>query len=303
MARLARTWQHLLTDVPVMPVFRRAVVAGSPGRRDDADPALVPHKGEPVRRLETRTGFEDLPASPRHTLRASIDRGWNMSAAEKRIAELLDRWLASVELHARYLKLDDAAYASAQDWPKHQRPTKWVVELARTRLVDLQQQLAARRSKGDTAFAESLELMGFLTTLLGSEHVERFIPQATAQPAPPTRREKPAGTADSGVHREPAAATKAATASKSTGDTTTRQKLAVRQRAAAAPKPGDRKAGDRMTATVIADAVRFLSWGREWPQLASSVARLADRPPEDEVRRILVEHRAAIEARARSAPP
>jgi len=249
-----------------------------------------------------RTGFGDLPASPRHTLRASIDRGWNMSAAEKRIAELLDRWLASVELHARYLKLDDAAYASAQPWPKHQRPTRWVVELTRTRLVELQQQLAARRSKGDAAFAESLELMGFLTTLLGSEHVERFIPQATAQPAPPARREKPAGTADSGVHRKPVAA-KASNASKSTGDTTTRQKLAARQRVGAASKPVDRKVADRMTATVIADAVRFLSWGSEWPQLASSVARLADRPPEDEVRRILGEHRAAIEARARSAPP
>jgi hypothetical protein len=226
-----------------------------------------------------------------------------MSAAEKRIAELLDRWLASVELHARYLKLDDAAYASAQDWPKHQRPTKWVVELARTRLVELQQHLDERRRKGDTAFAESLELMSFLTTLLGSEHVERFIPQAVAQPAASSRREKPAGTTDSGVHRKPAAAAKTATATKSTGDTTTRQKLAVRQRAAAAPKPGDRKVGDKMTAMVIADAVRFLSWGREWPQLAGSVARLADRPSEDEVRRILGEHRAAIEARARSAPP
>jgi hypothetical protein len=225
-----------------------------------------------------------------------------MSAAEKRIAELLDRWLASVELHARYLKLDDAAYASAQDWPKHQRPTKWVVELARTRLVDLQQHLDERRRKGDTAFAESLELMGFLTTLLGSEHVERFIPQAVARPAAPARREKAAGSADSGVHRRPAAA-KTATASKSTGDTATRQKLAARQRPAAAPKPSDRKVGDKMTATVIADAVRFLSWGREWPQLAGSVARLADRPSEDEVRRILGEHRAAIEARARSAPP
>ena len=42
-----------------------------------------------------------------------------MSAAEKRIAELLDRWLANVGLRAHYLKLDDAAYASAQDWPKH----------------------------------------------------------------------------------------------------------------------------------------------------------------------------------------
>ena len=112
-----------------------------------------------------------------------------MSAAEKRIAELLDRWLASVELHARYLKLDDAAYASAQDWPKHQRPTKWVVELARTRLVELQQHLEERRRKGDTAFAESLELMSFLTTLLGSEHVERFIPQAVAQPATSSRRQ------------------------------------------------------------------------------------------------------------------
>ena len=129
-----------------------------------------------------------------------------MSAAEKRIAELLDRWLASVELHVRYLKLDDAAYASAQDWPKHQRPTKWVVELARTRLVELQQHLDERRRKGDSAFAESLELMSFLTTLLGSEHVERFIPQAVAQPAAAARREKPAGSADSGVHRKPAAA-------------------------------------------------------------------------------------------------
>jgi hypothetical protein len=226
-----------------------------------------------------------------------------MSAAEKRIAELLDRWLASVELHALHLKLDHAAYARVQDWPKHQRPTKWVVELARTRLVELQQHLEVRRSKGDTAFAESLELMGFLTTLLGSEHVERFIPQATAQPATTPKREKPAGTTDSGVHRKPAATARTATASKSTGDTTTRQKLAVRQRAATTAKPSDRKVADKMTAIVIADAVRFLSWGREWPQLAGSVARLADRPSEDEVRRILGEHRAAIEARARSAPP
>ena len=261
------------------------------------------HKGEPVRSIERRIGLKDFPASRRHTLWSPKDHGWDMSAAEKRIAELLDRWLASVELHAGYLKLDAAAYASAQDWPKHQRPTKWVVELARTRLVELRQQLDERQRKGDAAFAESLELMGFLTTLLGSEHVDRFIPQAVARPAAPARREKPAGTADSGVHRKPAAAAKTATASKSTGDTTTRQKLAARQRPAAASKPGDRKVGDKMTATVIADAVRFLSWGREWPQLAGSVARLADRPSDDEVRRILGQHRAAIEARARSAPP
>ena len=261
------------------------------------------NKGEPVRKLEMQTGLEESPPPSRHTLWTPINHGWNMSAAEKRIAELLDRWLASVELHAGYLKLDDAAYARAQDWPKHQRPTKWVVELARMRIVELQQDLEVRRRQGDTAFAESLELMGFLTTLLGSEHVERFIPQAVARSAAPARREKPAGTTDSGVHRKPAAAARTATAAKSTGDTTTRQKLAVRQRAPAPPKASDRKVVDKMTATVIADAVRFLSWGREWPQLAGSVARLADRPSEDEVRRILGEHRAAIEARARSAPP
>ena len=132
-----------------------------------------------------------------------------MSAADKRIAELLDRWLASVELHARYLKLDDAAYASAQDWPKHQRPTKWVVELARTRLLELQQHLDERRRKGDAAFAESLELMCFLTTLLGSEHVERFIPLAVRNPRPPPAarslpgRPTPASTASPPPRRRP----------------------------------------------------------------------------------------------------
>jgi hypothetical protein len=229
-----------------------------------------------------------------------------MSAADKRIAELLDRWLASVELHARYLKLDAAAYAAVQDWPRHQRPTKWVVDLARTRLLELQQQLEERRRQGDAAFADSLELMSFLTNLLGSEHVERFVPQANGRPKASSKRDKSAATADSGVHPRPAAAAKSANVATSPGDTSTRQKLAVRQRAKAVEKAvdkaGDRKPGDKATATVIADAVRFLSWGREWPQIASSVARLADRPSEDEVRKILREHRAAIEARARRPP-
>ena len=37
-----------------------------------------------------------------------------MSTTDKRVEELLDRWLASVDLHLRYLKLDDAAYARAE---------------------------------------------------------------------------------------------------------------------------------------------------------------------------------------------
>jgi hypothetical protein len=200
-----------------------------------------------------------------------------MSAADKRIADLLDRWLASVELHARYLELDDDAYASVQDWPKHQRPTKWVVELARARIVELRRQLEDRRTRGDAAFAESLELMSFLTTLLGSEHIERFIPQAASSPP---------------------------------GDTTVSQKLEAPPKADASSvkpakesrPPASPALPDPMTATVIADAVRFISWGREWPQLASSIARLADRPPEEEVRKILREHRAIIEDKARRAP-
>ncbi len=104
-----------------------------------------------------------------------------MSTTDKRVEELLDRWLASVELHLRYLKLDDAAYARAEAWPKHQRPNALVVNLARTRLLDLKRHLNERRDAGDAKFAESLELMSFLTSLLGSEHIERFIPLATGK--------------------------------------------------------------------------------------------------------------------------
>ena len=108
----------------------------------------------------------------------STGNGERMSvdAAGDRVAELLDRWLAGVEMHARYLGLDDAAYASVQDWPRHQRPTRWIVDLARSRCVELKRQLAERRERGDDSFADALELMAFLTNLLGSEHVERYIP-------------------------------------------------------------------------------------------------------------------------------
>src|SRR5512146_881338 len=101
-----------------------------------------------------------------------------MGAADDRVSELLDRWLASVELHARYLALDDAAYAKVQDWPRHQRPTRWIIDLARSRCLELKRQLGERGSRGDSSFADALELMAFLTSLLGSEHVERFIPLA-----------------------------------------------------------------------------------------------------------------------------
>ncbi len=209
-----------------------------------------------------------------------------MSAADQRIAELLERWLESVEVHARYLQLDDAEYARVQDWPRHQRPTKWVLELAHARLLELKRVLADREARGDTGFSEALELMSFLTTLLGSEHVERFIPLAKREPAAKSVARpaigKPAPT--------PAPAP-------------VPPKAAPRPARKAPPKAeAAPEVPDKLAATVIADAVRFLNWGREWPQLASLIARLADRPPEAEILKILRKHRAAIEAQARQPP-
>jgi len=279
-----------------------------------------------------------------------------MGAADDRVSELLDRWLASVELHARYLALDDAAYAKVQDWPRHQRPTRWIVDLARSRLMELKSQLAERGARGDASFADALELMAFLTSLLGSEHVERFIPLAVADraraattpaaPAAPTSRPvappapppPPAPTqvppAAAPAAPAPAASSRSAPAApapepvpvpvpekkaapKSKGAAARNQARATAQprparrtetpaaeRRPPAPPPAKAKAGghDATTATVIADAVRLLNWGRHWPQLASLIARLADRPAEPEVWTILRAHRAEIEAQA-SPPP
>jgi hypothetical protein len=243
-----------------------------------------------------------------------------MSAADKRIDDLLDRWLASVELHAGYLELDDPAYAKLQRWPPHQRPTRWIVELARSRLDELRAQVADRRAKGDSAFAESLELMSFLTTLLGSEHVERFIPQAAAtsrEPAPqataPTA-ETPRRAADPTVTRArtakapkaPSGAPAPAAAAPVTRSTTpvakTRAPVEATTPADAPARVARAQKVDKAATTVIADAARLLSWGREWPQLAGLIARLANRPPEQEVWAILRAHRAAIEAKARRIP-
>ena len=70
--------------------------------------------------------------------------------------------------------------------------------------------------------------------------------------------------------------------------------------AAPSPRAGAPPANlDKVTALVIADAVRMLNWGREWPQIAGLIARLADRPGEPDVWKILRSHRAEIEAQAR----
>lgn len=246
-----------------------------------------------------------------------------MSTTDKRVEELLDRWLASVDLHLRYLKLDDAAYARAETWPKHQRPNALVVNLARTRLLDLKRHLNERRDAGDTKFAESLELMSFLTSLLGSEHIERFIPLATGKAPdsgasatveqPRIRAVTKAALSPASAAAAPVAA-KAAQTSATHKSTTGSHKRPTRPRtapvSAAAPKPAARpgpataspstaKPTDATTQRVIADAVRMLEWGREWPALAGLIARMADRPSETEIWKILRAYRADILATSR----
>lgn len=236
-----------------------------------------------------------------------------MSAADKRVAELFDRWLASVELHARYLELDAAAYARVQVWPKHERPTRWVVELARTRLTELKRLHAERIAKGDESFAEALELMGFLTNLVGSEHVERFIPLAVESPAPARPRaaaRADVATVDPTIEQTAPHRTRAAVPTARSGErprTTpraTRKATSTTPGKAAAPPASPPAAAkpahlDKASALVIADAVRMLNWGREWPQIAGLIARLADRPSEQDVWKILRSHRAEIEAQAK----
>jgi hypothetical protein len=56
---------------------------------------------------------------------------------------------------------------------------------------------------------------------------------------------------------------------------------------------------DALARQVIADAVRMLAWGREWPAVAGLIARMADRPAEADIWKILRAHRAEILAKAR----
>lgn len=248
-----------------------------------------------------------------------------MSEADKRVSELLDRWLASLDLHARYLKLDDAEYAKVQPWPKHQRPNKWIIDLARQRVDELRFHLKERREIGDDEFADALELMGFLTSLLATEHLERFVPLALPQkdatvrqaalkeagttaavrprvpgPGKPTPSRTAAPKSSSG---RPVAARPATPTSRRAAATTSAQKAAPRtaqpsRQPAAAARPAV-KLTEQLTKLIVADAVRLLDWGSEWPQLAGLIARLADRPSEKEIWGVLSAHRATIEARAK----
>src|SRR3954467_13177828 len=92
---------------------------------------------------------------------------------------LLERWQTSLDLHARYSALDDARYWHVQPWPRHERPQRWIIQLARKRILALKRLVAQRQVEGDRACIEGIEIMGFLATLVGLTAADRFIPLAT----------------------------------------------------------------------------------------------------------------------------
>jgi len=100
--------------------------------------------------------------------------------ADQRLLELLGRWLASLELHTRYASLDDDSYWKIQPWTEHQRPSRWIIDLAKQKTIALRAQVEQRVKAGDTQFSDAVELMAFLANLVGAEHIERFIPMADA---------------------------------------------------------------------------------------------------------------------------
>jgi hypothetical protein len=132
-----------------------------------------------------------------------------MNPADKRVMDLLDRWLTSIELHLKYADLDETRYNQVQPWPVHERPARWLLELSQQKVLQLKTLCKARLAENDPSFAESLELMCFLANLVGAQHVQRFIPLAD-----PARESKAtlsaplvAPTAEPGPTTKPAAVT------------------------------------------------------------------------------------------------
>ncbi|MDH4260565.1 MAG: hypothetical protein OEW16_09740 [Gammaproteobacteria bacterium] len=205
-----------------------------------------------------------------------------MTPADERVLQLLQKWQKSLELHAGYAGLPEDQYWLVQPWPTHQRPTKWVIDLARQQLADLQNIVKTRLAAGDPSLSEALELMSFLTNLVGSQHVERFVPVADPE------RER---------QLEGAGQAKAKTNSTST--------MVKPRPAAKKPKPAGRSTkptNDTTTTEVIKDAVRLMSWGRAWHELPEAIARIADRPDVAQVRQILRSKRSFIEQQAGDQP-
>jgi hypothetical protein len=251
--------------------------------------------------------------------------------ADQRLLELLEKWLKSLELHVKYSSLDDDSYWKIQPWVEHQRPSRWIVDLAIQKTIALRTQVQERVKTGDTKFSDSLELMTFLANLVGSEHIERFIPVAEAENerpvtlAPPDDAVRPPADAVTGTREMPKfLATKRVPPPAGTSQVARTERKAaqpakpaakpaakqpVRPPAKAAPKiapdpPPERDGpSDAARAQVIADAARLMQWGRKWYELPELIARMADRPSLPEVRRILKENKSAIDEKTGGTQP
>ncbi len=231
---------------------------------------------------------------------------------------LLERWQTSLDLHAQYAALDDARYWHVQPWPRHERPQRWIIQLARKRILALKRTVDQRIAEGDRAFIEGVETMGFLATLVGLTSIERSIPLATPETE---RREVLDAKPEAAAAREVPAKNPAETArsraagQRRTAETTRQMPVLPKAVAPKAPAPQPRsmsRAETQRPATVkvkkppttitqtehvvIADAVRLLGWGRQWHELAEMIARLAERPAPSEIRRILRTYREHIDA-------
>lgn len=239
--------------------------------------------------------------------------------ADQRLHELLEKWLGSLDLHLKYASLDDDGYRKVQPWVEHQRPTRWIVELAKQKVLALQAQLAERIAAGDEHFSGVIELTIFLANLVGSQHIERFIPLAEAADergsTPSVGRiaaaggnAEPAAADSSTVTREmpkylaspPRAAQPAEEAAVARVERKASTPAKPRNKAHAAPqRDADANADAAAQRQVLADAERLIQWGRKWYELPELIARMADRPALPEVRRILKDNKALVERKIR----
>ncbi len=231
--------------------------------------------------------------------------------ADQRLLELLAKWLTSLELHAKYCSLDDGSYSKIQPWPEHQRPSRWIIDLARQKALALRAQVQERIKMGDAKFSESLELMTFLANLVGSEHIERFIPlaepanertlgleppdgQPPAAPAVATTgtREMPKFVGTNQYEPPPAGIAAVARSERKAAD------VKPAPATPAAPTYSRNGPSEAAREQVIADAARLVQWGRKWYELAELIASMADRPHLTDIRRILKDNKAVIDEKA-----
>ena len=205
-----------------------------------------------------------------------------MTPADERVLQLLQKWQKSLDLHSRYADLPEDQYWLVQPWPNHQRPTKWVVDLARQRLADLQSIVKTRLAAADPSLVRGAraDVVPDQPRRLAARRAVRADRRTRARaPARVPRRPK----------SKPTGATSTSTVVKPGRPAAPRQKTAAK-----AAKP---PVNDTTVTAVVKDAARLLTWGRDWHELPEAIARIAGRPSVQQVRQILRSSKSAIEQR------